>query len=155
MQYAHRQTSQPTSSTSTTSTSIQNVPAENLARELNIETGKSIVFSVNYKTTPTGKEMMETAANAVKALYPEADILKKQSSDPNVICSIVLVSVGGDPFNYKIWQKEHTVERHFTDTNQSMAQEIQKAAKEAVKSADSLRGEGADKEYELYSRLLS
>lgn len=128
---------------------------EELAKALDLETGNTIVFSVNYKTTPTGKELMEVAEKALKAIYPAADVMRKQSSDPNIICSVMLVSMGGSPINYRVFVKEHGIERHFTDTLQALGKEIQKSAKEAVNSAATLQHDSGDKEYEYYSRLLS
>ena len=149
------QTPQTSSETVTTSLVRTNVDVDELAKNLNLKTGKSIIFSVYYKTTPTGKEMSNVAFNAVKKLYPEADVLKKQSSDPKLICSIILVSLGGTPFNSRVWAKEHGIERHYTDTNMSDEKDILKALEEAVKSAASLRDQKEDKEYEYYSRILS
>ena len=147
--------SQPQQQVAPSSPLIEKQNLSERARELNLETGAGLVFSVNYKTTPTGKETMESSVTALKSLYSHADILPKQSSDPKVICSVTLVSMGGQPINYKVWVKEHGIERHYTDTLQSDAKALQSAAEDAVQAAATLRSEGRDKEYEYFSRILS
>ena len=99
--------------------------------------------------------MMEVAVKALQTLYPNAVILKKQGSEAKVICSVLLVSMAGEPVNYKVWTKEHGIERHYTDTRHSDAKTIQESAEEAVKAAASIRNQDKNKEYEYYSRLLS
>ncbi|KAH7821509.1 uncharacterized protein MONOS_9534 [Monocercomonoides exilis] len=117
-----------------------------------------LVFAICYKTTKSGRAMIEVAEAAIKKIYPDATVLRKQSADPQAICSVVLVSAGGRPINDKVWVKVHDIQHHFMSTPQSDQEEIEKSIKEAVESISHLMGKektSEDIEYEKYTALLS